>query len=94
MQGYLWCFKLALNLLGLQSYSRDVLAFLFVILTLAAAVTSQNKVKAPLLLNRKQTEEWKGWMQVMRPSLWCSCNSMGCFLICLSAGLYSADGSC
>ena len=47
----------------MQSYSRDVLAFLFLALTLAATVTSKSKVKAPLLLNRKQTEEWKGWMQ-------------------------------
>lgn len=48
----------------MQSYSRDVLAFLFLTLTLVATITSKSKVKAPLLLNRKQTEEWKGWMQV------------------------------
>lgn len=48
-----------------QSYSRDLLAFVFLLLTLVAAVTSKNTVKAPLLLNRKQTEEWKGWMQVI-----------------------------
>ena len=47
-----------------QSYSRDVLGFLFLVLTLVALITSRNRVKAPLLLNRKQTEEWKGWMQV------------------------------
>ena len=49
----------------LQSYSRDVLAFLFLVLTLVAMATSRVQHKAPLLLNRKQTEEWKGWMQVI-----------------------------
>lgn len=48
----------------MQSYSRDVLAFLFLVLTLVAMATSRVQHKVPLLLNRKQTEEWKGWMQV------------------------------
>lgn len=49
----------------LQAYSRDLLAFLFLTLTLVAMATSRVQHKTPLLLNRKQTEEWKGWMQVL-----------------------------
>ena len=49
--------------MGLQSYSRDLLAFLFILLTLVAAVTSRTPFRTPPLLNRGQTEEWKGWMQ-------------------------------
>ena len=47
-----------------QSYSRDVLTFIFVVLTMVAAWKSMRKYKAPDMLNRWQTEEWKGWMQV------------------------------
>jgi len=46
-----------------QAYSRDVLAFVFAALTLVAAWTSTAKARAVVLLNRQQTEEWKGWMQ-------------------------------
>ncbi len=46
-----------------QAYSRDVLAFVFAALTLVAAWTSTTKARAVVLLNRQQTEEWKGWMQ-------------------------------
>ena len=47
-----------------QSYSRDLLGFLFLTLTLVAGITSLRAARAPLTLNRSQTEEWKGWMQV------------------------------
>jgi hypothetical protein len=49
----------------LQSYSRDLFAFLFVCLTAVAVGSSLQPVRTPLLLNRPQTEEWKGWMQVL-----------------------------
>ena len=55
---------LADHCVPLQNYSRDVLAFLFLVLTLVALATSRQPSKQPVLLNRKQTEEWKGWMQV------------------------------
>lgn len=48
----------------MQSYSRDLFIFLFVILTCVAIGASMQTVKAPVLLVRQQTEEWKGWMQV------------------------------
>lgn len=34
-------------------------------LTIVAFSTSLQPVRTPLLLNRPQTEEWKGWMQVL-----------------------------
>ena len=40
------------------------MGFIFLGLTLVALATSLKKAKAPILLNRQQTEEWKGWMQV------------------------------
>ena len=40
-----------------------MLAFIFATLTVVAAWTSTKKARAPVLLNRQQTEEWKGWMQ-------------------------------
>jgi len=49
----------------MQHYSRDVLSFIFLALTavnLWKALTTYKK--GPDLLNRQQTEEWKGWMQV------------------------------
>ena len=50
---------------GVQHYSRDVLSFIFLVLTavnLWKALRAYNK--GPDLLNRQQTDEWKGWMQV------------------------------
>ena len=46
-----------------KSYSRDVLGFIFLALTLMAGWTSLKPCRTPMLLNRQQTEEWKGWMQ-------------------------------
>ncbi len=47
-----------------QAYSRDLLAFIFLVLTCVAFGSSLQTLKSPVLLNRSQTEEWKGWMQV------------------------------
>ena len=45
-----------------------MLGFLFLVLTLVAFCTSQRQARVATLLNRQQTEEWKGWMQVcIRP---------------------------
>ncbi|KAF7042432.1 hypothetical protein CFC21_052040 [Triticum aestivum] len=56
-----------------KNYSRDLFLFLYFLLIIVAAVTSfkvhQDKStftgKSVLYLNRHQTEEWKGWMQVL-----------------------------
>ncbi|BDA44067.1 probable O-acetyltransferase CAS1 [Coccomyxa sp. Obi] len=51
---------------GTKSYSRDVLSFIFIVLTIVAFWKSLKKYnRGPDLLNRQQTEEWKGWMQVL-----------------------------
>ena len=49
--------------LGAQAYSRDVLSFIFVVLTAVNVWKASRKYKAPDMLNRQQTDEWKGWMQ-------------------------------
>ena len=48
-----------------KHYDRDTFLFLFLALTAVALGASLQPVRAPLLLNRPQTEEWKGWMQVL-----------------------------
>ncbi|KAH6765250.1 O-acetyltransferase family protein [Perilla frutescens var. frutescens] len=56
-----------------KSYNRDLFIFLYILLIIASAMTSLKKHhdksafsgKAILYLNRHQTEEWKGWMQVL-----------------------------
>lgn len=60
-------------MLHLQNYSRDLFLFLYFLLIIVAAMTSfkvhQDKSSftgiSILYLNRHQTEEWKGWMQVL-----------------------------
>mmetsp|Transcript_345 Transcript_345/g.993 ORF Transcript_345/g.993 Transcript_345/m.993 type:complete len:555 (+) Transcript_345:262-1926(+) len=48
-----------------KEYLRDRLAFVFLTLVVVAGWTSTNKCRVASLLNRQQTEEWKGWMQVL-----------------------------
>ena len=84
---------------GTKSYSRDVLGFIFLGLTLVAFFTSLKQCRVPVLLNRQQTEEWKGWMQVRAPcrmpsgSVSCLCSASNVLRrVCLSvyAGALSA----
>ncbi|KAK2642749.1 hypothetical protein Ddye_024512 [Dipteronia dyeriana] len=63
------------NILGdsTKVYNRDLFLFLYLLLIIVSAMTSLKKHsdksvfsgKATLYLNRHQTEEWKGWMQVL-----------------------------
>ncbi|KAG1365320.1 hypothetical protein COCNU_12G003200 [Cocos nucifera] len=63
------------NLLGesAKNYNRDIFLFLYFLLIIVAAMTSLtvHHDKSPVsgksiqYLNRHQTEEWKGWMQVL-----------------------------
>ncbi|PSC75701.1 CAS1 domain-containing 1 [Micractinium conductrix] len=49
---------------GTKSYTRDIFLFIFLVLTAVAAGYSMKQHRT-LLLHRTQTEEWKGWMQVL-----------------------------
>ena len=62
-----------------KSYSRDVLGCIFLVLTVVAGWTSLKPCRTPMLLNRQQTEEWKGWMQASLsgvPTASCQCLSI------------------
>jgi hypothetical protein len=49
-----------------KTYSRDLFLFVFGTLVAVAGTCSLSPPgRSPLLLNRPQTEEWKGWMQVL-----------------------------
>eukprot|EP00756_Hemistasia_phaeocysticola_P005096 Hpha_TRINITY_DN13169_c0_g1::TRINITY_DN13169_c0_g1_i1::g.113705::m.113705 len=50
---------------GKKSYSRDLFWFVYGILVVYSFVHSLEKNKQAILLNREQTEEWKGWMQIL-----------------------------
>lgn len=50
---------------GPKEYIRDVFLFIFLVLTIVASSYSTTQGRTPRLINRQQTEEWKGWMQVL-----------------------------
>ena len=79
--------------LCVQSYSRDLLAFLFCILTLVAWITSNKPGRGSLLLNRPQTEEWKGWMQVCLSSCVTQGKEAGTALHCMPGKLAAVRAS-
>ena len=50
---------------GPKEYIRDVFLFIFLVLTIVASSYSTSEGRVARLINRQQTEEWKGWMQVL-----------------------------
>lgn len=52
-----------------KQYSRDVFVSVFALLVIVAFVYTIRKTPEKLV-NRDQTEEWKGWMQVSESSVW------------------------
>ncbi|RLM64364.1 protein REDUCED WALL ACETYLATION 4-like isoform X1 [Panicum miliaceum] len=56
-----------------KSYNRDMFLFLYILLIIASILTSLKKHHEPsaisgksiLYLNRHQTDEWRGWMQMI-----------------------------
>ena len=52
---------------GCKSYTRDTFFFIYGLLVVYSFSTWKREWKTPVLLNRSQTEEWKGWMQVGAP---------------------------
>ncbi|KAI3800634.1 hypothetical protein L1987_28728 [Smallanthus sonchifolius] len=67
------CDRTSLIVESTKSYNRDLFLFLYALLIIVSAMTSLKKHsdksafsgKSILYLNRHQTEEWKGWMQVL-----------------------------
>lgn len=64
MVWYFLCDRTSLLPHGDKRYSMDIFLFIFIVLTIVAFGTSLQTLSKPILLNRPQTEEWKGWMQV------------------------------
>lgn len=87
MAWYFLCDRTDVLAAGPKAYSRDLFIFLFVVLTSVAAGSSLQQVKQPLLLNRPQTEEWKGWMQVRgRGRQGCRYGWRACMQACVGNG--------
>lgn len=67
------CDRTSLFAESTKSYNRDLFIFLYILLIIVSSMTSLKKHndksvfsgKSLLYLNRHQTEEWKGWMQVL-----------------------------
>ena len=59
--------RLSWQLIGDKAYVRDTFAFVCILLGLLAypSLTPTHEQGAGSILNRDQTEEWKGWMQIL-----------------------------